>query len=103
MRVVVRVMADTEVVRIRTVVPRTVISYVDPSVAACELTWRLTSLALLTRVSVLPTRSKIERISPHGFSNWNQTARILTLNNVGEEVSYFLKVSKLAHSHPFQT
>jgi len=48
MRIVVRVMADTEVVRIKTVVPRTVISYVDPSIAACESTWHLTSLALLT-------------------------------------------------------
>jgi len=47
-RIVVRVMADTEVVRIKTVVPRTVISYVDPSVAACELTGHLISSMLLT-------------------------------------------------------
>ena len=99
MRIVVRVMADTEVVRIKTAVPRTVISYVDPRVAACELTWRLNSLALLTRVPVLPTRSKIERISPHGFSNWNQTARIHTLNTIGEAVSYFLKVGNLLHGN----
>lgn len=99
MRIVVRVMADTEVVRIKTVVPRTVISYVDPSVAACELTGQLTSSGLLTSASVLPDGFKIKRILPHGFSNWNQTARILTLNDVGEEVSYFLKVSKLMHDY----
>jgi len=47
MRIAVRVMADTEVVRIKTVVPRTVISYVDPSVASCELTGHLISSTLL--------------------------------------------------------
>jgi len=99
MRIVVRAMADTEVVRIKTAVPRTVISYVDPSVAACELIGSVTSSALLIAISVFPAGSTIERIAPHGFSNWNQTARILTLNDVGREVSYFLKVSKLLRSH----
>lgn len=40
----------------------------------------------------LPANVEIKSILPHGASYWTRTAEIVTRNEDGSEVSYFLKV-----------
>jgi hypothetical protein len=74
--------------------PTSLIDFVDEAVkdSKCCPPFDSSRDVLLNSFSELPPENSIISISAHGSSYWARTAKILTEDPDGEEVSFFIKV-----------